>query len=101
MYLLRILCTFIFVHAVLIIRLENCPNMFSLFNHSNLLMQEKLKLRRQQVASKKAKLLSGDPLMLDSTDSLSANNSPQSETSPVVEQEGVQPKRSHSGEEKR
>ena len=64
-------------------------------------MQEKLKLRRQQVVSKKqAKLLLGDPLMLDSTDSLSANNSPQSGT-PPIEQEGVQPKRSHSGEEKR
>ena len=65
-------------------------------------MQEKPKLRRQQVASKKQpKLLPGDPALLDSTDCLSTNNSPQSGTPPVVEQEGVQPKRSHSGEEKR
>lgn len=65
-------------------------------------MQEKLKLRRQQVVSKKqAKLLPGDPLMFDSADSLSATNSPQSGTPPVSDQEGVQPKRSHSGEENR
>ena len=64
-------------------------------------MQEKLKLRRQQVSKKQAKLYSGDPLMLDSSDSLSANNSPQSETPPVIDQDCVLPKRSHSGEEKR
>ena len=69
---------------------------------SNSLMQEKLKLRRQQVVAKKqAKLLSGDPLMFDSSDSMSANNSPQSETPPIADQECVQLKRSHSGEEKR
>ena len=56
-------------------------------------------MRRQQVASKKAKLLSNDPLMFDSTDSLSATNSPQSGT-PPVDQESVLLKRSHSGEEK-
>ena len=65
-------------------------------------VQEKLKLRRPQVMSKKqVKLSSGDPGMLDSTNSLSANNSPQSGTPPVVDQEGTQPKRSLSGEEKR
>lgn len=80
---------------------NNCKKV-SFHFASNYLMQEKLKLRRQQVVSKKqAKLFSGDPLMFDSSDSLSANNSPQSETPPVIDQECVQPKRSHSGEEKR
>ena len=67
----------------------------------NSLMQEKLKLRRQQVVAKKQAKLSGDPLMFDSSDSMSANNSPQSRTPPIVDQECVQLKRSHSGEEKR
>ena len=90
-----------YVHVLCVPTLHAYKAVIIIVIVSNLFMQEKLKLRRQQVVSKKqAKLLSGDPLMLDSNDSLSANNSPQSGTPLVIDQEGAQPKRSHSGEEK-